>query len=296
MEKYICILWNEKKNLKYTNNIISLINDKFEITYMFDMKCNDPYKFISIFYYFHNWTSKPNRGFLPFTVICFNDYFPKIEYKKIKQGYRYININTYELKNYIRNKYNSDPLIHISDNFSEIIHNCSILLLFQKNEIYKNNLIYTIRYENEKLNMNNINKSLEIFSKKNNDLFNKFKNIIKNSNYNIDDFCIDGSFILSILGIREARDLNFICLDNNISFNIENIQNHKDILKNLNLPYSKIDILYNPNNHFIFNGIKCINLYIYKQIKINRLLLSNKNSFNYIKDTNDLVLINKYIT
>jgi hypothetical protein len=50
-----------------------------------------------------------------------------------------------------------------------------------------------------------------------------------------------------------------------------------------------------PNNHFLFNGIKYINLSIYKQIKINRMNSSSEKSCNYEKDKNDIILINNYI-
>lgn len=295
MEKYISILWNEKDNLKYQDLIIKQIDAKFQITYMFDMniKSSDKIKFCNLLYYFHDWTYKPDRGSKTFKVICFNDSNPIIEYVEINQGWRYINMNTYKFKKEIRTKFNSEPLIHISDNISETIHNCSILYLFQENKIYKNNLAYTIRYENEKLKMKNVEKT--VLSKLNENLFNDFVHSIKISGLNSDDFCIDGSFILAILGIREARDLNFICLDNTISFSIKGLKNHKEILKDKNINYSKEDILYNPNNHFLFNGIKCINLFIYKQIKINRMNSSIEKSDNYEKDKNDIILIDNFI-
>ena len=295
MEKYISIIWNEKDNLKYQDKLINEIDKKFQITSMFDMNINinDQIKFCNLLYYFHDWTYKPNRASVTFKVICFNDYNPNVEYIKINQGWRYVNMNTYNFKKEMRLKFAVGTLLHISDNISETIHNCSILYLFQENEIYKNNLTYVIRYENEKLKMKNVEKS--VLSNSNETLFNEFINSIKNLNLNTDDFCIDGSFILAILGIREARDLNFICLDNNISFNIEGLKNHKEVLKNNNTNYSKTDVLYNPNNHFLFNGIKCISLSIYKQIKINRLELSNENSPNNEKDKKDIILIDNYI-
>ena len=140
---------------------------------------------------------------------------PLIEHIEINQGWRHVNMNIYNFKKEIRRTYNVNTLIHISDNISETIHNSSILYLFQENTIYQNNLIYTIRYENEKLKMKNMDENL--LSELNKNLFNDFINSIKKCGFNSDDFCIDGSFILSILGLREGRDLNFICLDNNIS-------------------------------------------------------------------------------
>ena len=294
MNKHISIIWNNKDNIKYQDEIISIIKNKFQINYMFDMNINDNsvIQFCNLLYYFDDWTYRPNRAKNKFKVLCFNDTNPEIEYIKIKQGWRYINKNTYNLKKNLRKKYNVGTLIHISDNISETIHNCSIIYLFLENKIYKNNLIYTIRYENNKLNMKNITNS--VLSKTNEKLFNNFKNHIIKSEYNIDDFCIDGSFILEIIGLRKAEDLNYICLDNNISFNIEETKNHKEILNKFT-NYSKEDILYNPKHHFLFNGIKCIKLSIYREIKINRLKISQKDSINYKKDNNDIILINNFL-
>jgi hypothetical protein len=295
MEKYISIIWNEDDTSQFQDEIINKINNKFQITYMFDMKIHldNKVKFCNLLYYFHDWTYKPNRANATFKVICFNDYKPLIEHIEINQGWRHVNMNIYNFKKEIRGTYNVNTLIHISDNISETIHNCSILYLFQENTIYQNNLIYTIRYENEKLKMKNMDENL--LSELNKNLFNDFINSIKKCGFNSDDFCIDGSFILSILGLREGRDLNFICLDNNISFPNEGLKNHKEILKDNEINYTKEDILYNPNHHFLFNGIKCINLSILKQIKLNRLNKANENSSNYEKDKKDLVLIDNYI-
>jgi len=296
MEKYISIIWNEQDNIKYQDEIIKQIDENFQITYMFDMniKSSDNIKFCNLFYYFHTWTYKPDRGFKTFKVICFNDYNPDIKNMKINQGWRDINMNTYKFKKEIRSKLNIDnAIIHISDNIAETIHNCSILYLFQENIFYKNNLSYTIRYENEKLKMRNVEKI--VLSKLNENLFNEFIHSIKMSGLNLDDFCIDGSFILSILGIREARDLNFICLDNDLSFDNKELKNHKEILKDKKINYTKEEILYDPNNHFLFNGIKCLNLSIFKQFKINRMNLADKTSSDYEKDKNDIILIENYI-
>ena len=291
MEKYIAIIWNMKGNLQYQDKIINEIKNNFQITYMFDMKIHpdNKVKFCNLFYYFDNWTYETDRASTTFKVICFNDYKPSIQ----NMRGRYLNMNVFNLKKKIRNTYNRTSLIHMSDNVSETIHNCSMLYLFQENNIYQNNLIYTIRYENNKLRMKNVEKN--ILSNLNKKLFNDFIDSIKKCGFNSDDFCISGSFILSIHGLRESKDLDFICLDNDISFTNQGLKNHKEILKDNKTKYTKEDILYNPKHHFLFNGIKCIDLSILKQIKLNRLNIGNKNSSNYEKYKNDVILIHNYI-
>ena len=63
--------------------------------------------------------------------------------------------------------------------------------------------------------------------------------------------------------------------------NIENVKNHNGIW----LSYytkTKDDIIYNPENHFYFNGFKFVSLNILREMKKKR---------NEIKDQNDLKLI-----
>ena len=104
---------------------------------------------------------------------------------------------------------------------------------------------------NEKLKIKIWMKNL--LSELNKNLFNDFINSIKKC-VSIRRFLYRWFIYLINSRIKEGRDLNFICLDNNISFPNEGLKNHKEIKDN-EINYTKEDILYNPNHHFLFNGI-----------------------------------------
>ena len=85
---------------------------------------------------------------------------------------------------------------------------------------------------------------------------------------------------MEMYSLRNAKDIDYLHKNDNI-LNIENIENHNGIW----LSYytkTKDDIIYNPENHFYFNGFKFVSLNILREMKKKR---------NEIKDQNDLKLI-----
>lgn len=96
-----------------------------------------------------------------------------------------------------------------------------------------------------------------------------------------DDFCITSSAILDVYGLRESQDLDYLH-KTDLNVNINNISPHKD--KWLSYYHThKHDIIYNPENHFYFNGFKFATLDVIKQMKENR---------NEEKDIKDITIIN----
>lgn len=100
---------------------------------------------------------------------------------------------------------------------------------------------------------------------------------------NQDYFVVDSSFILEMYGIRQANDLDYISYQNTTFPSHKNIELHTDRWIKY---YSKEkdDLLFNPINHFYFNGFKFLTLNLVKQMKINR---------NESKDQKDVELITK---
>jgi len=139
--------------------------------------------------------------------------------------------------------------------------------------------IPNIKYNNEII----LHKQLSKNSQK---LFDKYKEFLKNSNCDLNDYCIDGSFVLDIYGIREARDLNFICLNDELKLKISDGINQHDYSNTDFSLYSKKDIIYNDFNHVFYEGLKCVNLHVIKRRKIKR---------NETKDKVDVKLIDKYL-
>ena len=97
-------------------------------------------------------------------------------------------------------------------------------------------------------------------------LLSTFNESIKKQGLEQDDFCCAGSTPLEVCGIRKSSDLDYISCDNNnfISPN-EDISDNNDLLDLYQC--SKEDIIYNPLNHFYFNGMKFISLDVLLKMK-----------------------------
>ncbi|MDT9187294.1 MAG: hypothetical protein P5681_05695 [Limnospira sp. PMC 894.15] len=100
-------------------------------------------------------------------------------------------------------------------------------------------------------------------------LFNQYKNTLIKSNLNPDFFCIDSSSILAVYGIREARDLDYIHFGNSpIIFPHPEIASHNSELHYH--PYPRDEIIFNPENHFYYKGLKFASLEVVRQMKLKR--------------------------
>lgn len=98
-----------------------------------------------------------------------------------------------------------------------------------------------------------------------------------------DWFCIDGGAVLSAYGLRDCNDFDVLHFESNINeLNSPSIESH-----NAYLPfhaYSLDDILFDPELHFFYRGVKFCTLSVVKQMKMRR-----KES----KDLQDISLIHK---
>jgi len=108
-----------------------------------------------------------------------------------------------------------------------------------------------------------------------------FRNLIRNR-IDPDDYCVTASSVLSVLGLREGKDLDYLHRGPRIDGHPD-IDSHNEYSKGR---YSKTidDIIYNPENHFYFNGLKYASLEVIKDLKEKR---------GEEKDKKDLELINE---
>ena len=99
-----------------------------------------------------------------------------------------------------------------------------------------------------------------------------------------DNYCITGSSVLSVLGLREGKDLDYLHRGPRIDGHPD-IDSHNEYSKGR---YTKTvdDIIYNPENHFYFNGLKYASLEVVKDLKEKR---------GEEKDEKDLELIEDFI-
>jgi hypothetical protein len=167
-----------------------------------------------------------------------------------------------EMKEEIRELYNiKKHAVHINDTKEETLELAG--LLFNENSINWLNFSNT-RY-------------FSWFDR----LFNHYKKWLKSENLNKEDFCIDGSSSMSIYGLREARDLDYLNYgDNILDTGFKEIGCHNDELKYH--PINKDEIIYNPNNHLFIDGYKFISLENIKLMKLKR---------NETKDIKDVDMI-----
>ena len=170
------------------------------------------------------------------------------------------------VKQLIRNLYNEGKhSVHITDNYSETYELSS--LMFNKNSIHWLN-----NYRLKKYNW---------FE----ELFLNYKKFLNHSRLDKSKFCIDGSSILSIYGLREARDIDFIhTYKKNIDTKIIGVTDH-NCASNYHVQ-DRFTLVNDPRNFFYYSGFKVISLEQLKQYKKNR---------NEKKDIIDLNLINSIV-
>jgi len=151
----------------------------------------------------------------------------------------------FDLKQDIRGEFNIGlASVHTTDNWSET--NQVANLLFNPNSIH-----HLETSEPDKF-------------KSSYQLVEEYKSIIQSINHNNDDYILDSSIVMAMYGIREARGLDYLTSNRNTdkvslsAKNIKSVNAHHDGLQfyTCNL----VDLLYNPNNYFVFNEMKFITL------------------------------------
>lgn len=96
-----------------------------------------------------------------------------------------------------------------------------------------------------------------------------------------ENYCIDSSAVLSVYGLRDCRDLDYIHFDG-LRLGDKEIDCHNSELHHYTV--DKDDILFDPKNHFYFCGYKFASLQVVYEMKSKR---------NEEKDRVDIKLINK---
>lgn len=116
--------------------------------------------------------------------------------------------------------------------------------------------------------------------------FNKFRHWSLTSEIDSEDVCIDSSAVMSLYGIREGRDIDFLhhgklVRDPKLH---KRISSHNDWAHHYTTNISTI--LYNPRYHFYYNDVKFASLDIVRAMKVKR---------NEPKDRTDVRLIDKFL-
>ena len=171
-----------------------------------------------------------------------------------------------QIKREIRDTFNvGKHSVHITDTKEEAIRTARIL--------FNDNSIHFLNYAKPNRYISTHNK------------IKKFNKFMKRNGLNNKEVLIDSSLILSLYGLREARDIDFLseknieeihCTDE-INMHDEELQYHKQ---------SKLELVYNPSFYFYFNDLKFISFSQLYKMKKNRL---------EEKDINDCIMMEALI-
>jgi len=167
-----------------------------------------------------------------------------------------------ELKRKIRELYKiGKPSVHINDTHEQTVR--------AARTAFNNNCIYFMNHAA-------IDLSSDFWK-----LLITYRKILKDTNLPCGNFCVTGSAVLQLFGLRNARDLDYIHQNpTHVIQGIDLINSHEQELPYY--PTHKHDILYNDFNHFYFNDIKFASLDVVKKLKQKR---------NEPKDIEDVRLI-----
>lgn len=154
-----------------------------------------------------------------------------------------------KIKESFREKIQNHDALHINDT-----HDQTVIIaasLFNKNTI---DFINTKRM--------NIFKNFD-------DGIDKLKEFFKNHHLDPDDFCVDTGSVLSAYGLRDCKDID-VLHHNPLPPNYKEygIDSHNPHLHHHHMCLD--EIIYNPENHFYYNGIKFVNLSLVKDMKKDR--------------------------
>ena len=100
-------------------------------------------------------------------------------------------------------------------------------------------------------------------------LLDLYRRTLVQANVPADNFCVTGSTLLELYGLRKAKDLDYIHLDPaHVLQGNALINSHEQEL--VKYPMHKHEILFNGFNHFFFNDIKFATLDVVEKLKSNR--------------------------
>ena len=252
---YLALIWpSATKKVEYISNFKKIIYQK-----SFKLNPKGAHNLLAQIYKEQNWIGNFETGYGG-TYLKLNQAFKSFSPVNAIFFHESSIENVTKIKKQIREKFQiGKASIHITDN--------------------KNQTIELAKYILNKNSLHFLNNAQPYKFQKTYNQLKKFRSELINNNINQNDIVIDGGSILSIYGIRESNDLDYLISDKSKyqSFadnHIDEIVYHKETLDNL---------IYNPRFYFYFNDFKFISLDQLKRMKKNRAST---------KDLVDIKLIN----
>ena len=227
-----------------------LINSTVPIVYKKTLDLNEDglYNYISQLYFEEEWLSdgrNPLAGVGPQTEKC-KGASPVKVYLVESPNLEATN----KLKEGIRKIYNiGKPSCHINDTFEQTLRTARVA--FNENSIHF-------------MNNNKLDPTSKLAR-----LLSAYGNTLKTHQLNPEIFCITGSAIMTLFGLRDCADLDYLHLEpTHIITGNSLINSHETELDKY--PLNKHDILFNHFNYFFFNDIKFATLDTVKALKEKR--------------------------
>lgn len=263
---YIACIWpkaNDKKKLNLAENILIQSNTivckkRVALTY------NGLKNLMIQIYSHYDWigTYKNNhKGIESKAKDCFDSKGNLLVYvlcSNVEQ------VNCDKIK--IRKLFNiANSSIHSTDNQMESIELSEIL--FNNNSIHFLNHAMPDRYPQFNIYLHQFKKAIS-------------KNFLDSQN-----FVVDSGSVLAAYGIRPSNDFDYLSAKSVVDIqNINGLENHEDQL--IFCPYSKDELIYNPEHYFMYQGTKFLTL--------ETISLSKRNRHEK-KDNEDIKLIEHYL-
>jgi hypothetical protein len=186
--------------------------------------------------------------------------------------------DTVKVKELIRKLYNAGKhSVHINDTHEETVR--------ISKSVFNDNSVHFLNNNKSVGLLPNFSTVDQKYFQKFETCLNQYKSYLSNDGFDMDDYCISASSTLSIYGLREGNDIDYIHHDKRKIEGNSLISSHNDYGTKL-YPYGYDEIIYNPNLHFYTRGIKFASLDVVKKLKENR---------GEPKDKVDIDLINSII-
>lgn len=241
-----------------------IISKYADIVYKKDINLNSigAFNYVLQLYKGEKWAGNWSNGFSGFkqkTKLCFTNNNPMTVYLiEIKDFSLSIKI-----KEEIREIYKiSNNSVHINDTHEETLR--------LSRSVFNENSIHFLNNSRIKKYSNFLNQ------------LKYFEDYLTKNNLDFEEYCITGSSVLSLYGLREGRDLDYLHFNPHIISGCKNIDSHNEYGIG-RYSKNKDDIIFNPENHFYYGNLKVASLQIIKSLKEKR---------REEKDLRDIKLIN----
>jgi hypothetical protein len=251
------------------DEVINILNKNGKIVYSKNVPLNEngSFNLIKELYLNESWGGTFDTNFSGFRHkqhLCYPTYQPTsvflLEFDNLETSVK--------VKEIIRSLFNiGKHSVHINDTHEETIRLAKTV--FNKNSVHFLNNKKTVNYKTFDNTLDN------------------FKKQVEKLNLDIDDYCICGSSPLSAYGLREGNDLDYLhSKPIKITDNSGLLNSHNEYSKSF-YTLERDEIIYNPNNHFFYKGVKFATLEVIKGLKENRKEQKDKIDLELIKSIYD---------